>query len=69
MGAQTDRPGARRVDRARLTLVFLTLGASARLLALRFFYARRWIEIGGGVLLVRFGLSLIGALKASRREQ
>jgi cytochrome c-type biogenesis protein len=46
-----------------ITLVFMTLGASATFLGSLFFYARRWIEIGGGVLLILFGLYLVGALR------
>lgn len=46
-----------------ITLVFLVLGASATFLGSMFFFARRWIEIGGGILLVLFGLYLVGALR------
>jgi cytochrome c-type biogenesis protein len=46
-----------------ITLVFMTLGASATFLGSLFFFARRWIEIGGGVLLIVFGLYLMGALR------
>jgi cytochrome c-type biogenesis protein len=48
---------------AGFTLVFVILGASATFLGSLFFYARRWIEIGGGVLLILFGLYLAGALR------
>lgn len=45
------------------TLVFVLFGASATFLGSLFFFARRWIEIGGGALLILFGLYLIGALR------
>src|SRR5690606_19244251 len=38
-------------------------GASATFLGSIFFYARRWIEIGGGLLLILFGLYLVGVLR------
>ncbi|HEX2203582.1 MAG TPA: cytochrome c biogenesis protein CcdA [Longimicrobium sp.] len=45
------------------TGVFLALGASATFLGALLNYASRWVEIGGGVLLVLFGLYLLGALR------
>lgn len=45
------------------TLVFVLFGASATFLGSLFFFARRWIEIGGGALLILFGFYLIGALR------
>lgn len=45
------------------TLVFVTLGASATFLGSLFSYASRWIERVGGVLLVLFGLYLLGVLR------
>lgn len=48
---------------AGFTLVFVLLGASATFLGSLFAYASRWIELGGGVLLIVFGLYLIGILR------
>ena len=45
------------------TLVFVTLGASATFLGSLFAYASRWVERVGGVLLIVFGLYLVGALR------
>jgi cytochrome c-type biogenesis protein len=45
------------------TLVFVTLGASATFLGSLFNYASRWVERVGGVLLVVFGLYLLGVLR------
>lgn len=45
------------------TLVFLVLGASATLVGSLFVYYRGWIERIGGVLLVVFGLYLLGVLR------
>ena len=45
------------------TLVFLALGASATFLGSLFAYASRWVERIGGVLLVVFGLYLLGVLR------
>jgi cytochrome c-type biogenesis protein len=45
------------------TLVFVTLGASATFLGSLFAYASRWVERVGGVLLIIFGLYLLGALR------
>lgn len=68
--ARTDGSGRNRIVLVHgtlfvlgITLVFMTLGASATLLGSLFFFARRWIEIGGGVLLILFGLYLVGALR------
>lgn len=43
--------------------VFILLGASATFLGSLLAYASRWVEIAGGVLLVLFGLYLLGALR------
>lgn len=48
---------------AGFTLVFVTLGASATFLGSLFNYASRWVERVGGVLLIVFGLYLLGALR------
>jgi len=45
------------------TLVFVTLGASATFLGSLFAYASRWVERVGGVLLIVFGLYLLGVLR------
>jgi cytochrome c-type biogenesis protein len=45
------------------TLVFVILGASATFLGSLFAYASRWVERVGGVLLIVFGLYLVGALR------
>jgi cytochrome c-type biogenesis protein len=45
------------------TLVFITLGASATFLGALFQYASRWVERVGGVLLILFGLYLLGVLR------
>jgi cytochrome c-type biogenesis protein len=45
------------------TLVFVILGASATFLGALFAYASRWVERIGGVLLIVFGLYLIGLLR------
>jgi cytochrome c-type biogenesis protein len=45
------------------TLVFVTLGASVTFLGALFGYARRWVERVGGVLLIVFGLYLVGLLR------
>jgi cytochrome c-type biogenesis protein len=45
------------------TLVFVLLGASATFLGALVAYSSRWIEVVGGVLLVLFGLHLLGALR------
>jgi cytochrome c-type biogenesis protein len=45
------------------TLVFMVLGASATFLGSLFRYASRWVEIGGGALLILFGLYLFGAFR------
>jgi cytochrome c-type biogenesis protein len=45
------------------TGVFILLGASATFLGALLSYASRWIEIGGGVLLLLFGLYLLGLLR------
>jgi cytochrome c-type biogenesis protein len=43
--------------------VFILLGASATFLGALLAYASRWVEIAGGVLLLLFGLYLLGALR------
>ncbi len=43
--------------------VFILLGASATFLGALLSYASRWIEIFGGVLLLLFGLYLLGLLR------
>jgi cytochrome c-type biogenesis protein len=45
------------------TLVFVILGASATFLGSLFAYASRWVERIGGILLVVFGLYLLGLLR------
>ncbi len=45
------------------TIVFVILGASATFLGSLFSYASRWVERVGGVLLIAFGLYLIGVLR------
>jgi cytochrome c-type biogenesis protein len=45
------------------TIVFVILGASATFLGSLFAYASRWVERIGGVLLIVFGLYLIGLLR------
>lgn len=48
---------------AGFSTVFLLLGASATLLGSLLHWASRGVEIAGGVLLVGFGLALLGALR------
>lgn len=45
------------------TIVFVILGASATFLGSLFSYASRWVERIGGVLLIAFGLYLLGVLR------
>jgi cytochrome c-type biogenesis protein len=45
------------------TAVFLALGASATFLGALLRYASRWVQAAGGVLLILFGLYLIGVLR------
>ncbi|HEX8453696.1 MAG TPA: cytochrome c biogenesis protein CcdA [Longimicrobium sp.] len=45
------------------TLVFMILGASATFLGSLLAYASRWVERVGGVLLILFGLYLLGVLR------
>jgi cytochrome c-type biogenesis protein len=45
------------------TLVFVALGASATFLGSLFLYASRWVSRVGGVLLIVFGLYLLGLLR------
>jgi cytochrome c-type biogenesis protein len=51
------------------TIVFVILGASATFLGSLFAYASRWIERVGGVLLIVFGLYLMGALRLPGAER
>ena len=48
---------------AGFTLVFVILGASATFLGSLLAYASRWVERVGGVLLILFGLYLIGLVR------
>jgi cytochrome c-type biogenesis protein len=45
------------------TLVFMILGASATFLGSLLAYASRWVERVGGVMLILFGLYLLGVLR------
>lgn len=45
------------------TLVFMILGASATFLGSLLAYASRWVERVGGVMLILFGLYLVGVLR------
>lgn len=45
------------------TLVFVTMGASATFLGSLFLFSRGWLEKIGGVLLIVFGLYLLGVLR------
>lgn len=45
------------------TLVFVLMGASATFIGSLFMYASRWVERVGGVLLILFGLYLLGVLR------
>jgi cytochrome c-type biogenesis protein len=45
------------------TIVFVVLGASATFLGSLFAYASRWVERVGGVLLILFGIYLLGLLR------
>ncbi|HEX6926953.1 MAG TPA: cytochrome c biogenesis protein CcdA [Longimicrobiaceae bacterium] len=45
------------------TLVFVAMGATATFLGSLFAYASRWVERVGGVLLILFGLYLVGLLR------
>lgn len=54
---------------AGFTLVFIALGASATLLGSIFHVYRDWIERAGGVLLVLFGLVLLGVLRVPGAER
>src|SRR5690554_4977090 len=51
------------------TLVFVVLGASVTFLGSLFQYASQWLERVGGVLLIVFGLYLLGALKLPGAER
>jgi cytochrome c-type biogenesis protein len=69
-GAEADRPRVRRAVLVHgllfvlgFTLVFVVLGASATFLGSLFAYASRWVERVGGVLLIVFGLYLLGVLR------
>ena len=45
------------------TAVFLALGASATFIGALLRYASRWVQAAGGVLLILFGLYLLGLLR------
>jgi cytochrome c-type biogenesis protein len=70
---ELERPGTARTRRAvfvhgllfvgGFTLVFMLLGASATFLGAFLHYASRWVERVGGVLLILFGLYLLGLLR------
>jgi len=69
-GADQERERARRAILVHgslfvlgFTTVFVILGASATFLGSLFFYASGWLERIGGVLLILFGLYLVGALR------
>jgi cytochrome c-type biogenesis protein len=51
------------------TLVFMLLGAGATLLGSMFAYYSVWIERLGGVMLIAFGLILLGALRLPGAER
>lgn len=51
------------------TLVFMLLGASATLIGSMFAFYSRWIERFGGLLLVIFGLYLLGVLRIPGAER
>jgi cytochrome c-type biogenesis protein len=51
------------------TVVFMLLGASATLIGSMFSYYSRWIERFGGLLLVVFGLYLLGLLRIPGAER
>lgn len=51
------------------TLVFVLLGASVTFLGSLFGYAQGWIERIGGVLLIGFGLYLLGVLRIPGAER
>jgi cytochrome c-type biogenesis protein len=68
--ASDDRDRARRAVLVHgslfvlgFTLVFVMLGASATFVGSLFLYASRWLELFGGVLLIIFGLYLLGLLR------
>lgn len=68
--ADRDRSRARRAVLVHgslfvlgFTIVFVALGASATFLGSLFAYASRWVERIGGVLLIVFGLYLLGLLR------
>lgn len=48
---------------AGFSLVFIILGASATFLGSLFGFYSRWLERAGGVLLIAFGLALLGLLR------
>jgi len=45
------------------TLVFLALGASATFIGALLKFASRWVQAAGGILLILFGLYLVGLLR------
>jgi cytochrome c-type biogenesis protein len=54
---------------AGFTLVFLALGASATFIGALLKFASRWVQAAGGVLLVLFGLYLVGLLRLPGAER
>jgi cytochrome c-type biogenesis protein len=69
-GANGEKPGASRSLRlaglgfaAGLSLVFIALGMGVHVLAQRFVGYGRWFEVGSGVLMMLFGLGLLGWLR------
>lgn len=54
---------------AGFSIVFVALGASITAIGSLFFDYSRWIEIIGGILLVIFGLSLLGVLRIPGTER
>lgn len=51
------------------TLVFVIMGASATFLGSLFLYSRDWLEKIGGILLIIFGLYLLGVLRIPGAER
>ena len=48
---------------AGFTLIFVTMGASATFLGSLFIYAKEWVARVGGVLLILFGVYLLGLIR------
>lgn len=51
------------------SIVFVLMGASATFLGSLIGYYRRWVEIGGGIMLVAFGLLLLGIFRLPGAER